>query len=439
MSCTISGARPSDGSSSSIMRGRSIRALAIASICCSPPLSVTATCSRRLPIHGKYPTTRSKSSRTAALSRRMYAPILRFSQTVSWASVPRPSGTWAMPSRATSSGERWLMTCPSKRTLPPVLRTVPEMARRVVVLPAPLAPSRATIVPSSTFSDTPCSALTEPYDAWTSVSSSSAIGLSPQVRVDDRLVLAHLARGALGDLLAEVQHHHPVGDAHDQVHVVLDHEQGEAELLVDPPDQVGQVAQLVVVEAARRLVQQEQPGPRDQRPRQLDRLQRAERQARDRPVGDPVEADDLQGLVRARVRVPLGPGGAGPAHAGEQEAQRVDADLRVVAAEHVLDDGHPGAQLHVLERARETAADDLMAGILQQVVPVEQDAPRVRRVHPRDAVEHRRLASAVGPDQAQDRAVVDVERHGVQRDDAAEPDADVLNGEQWRHDGVSVF
>ena len=37
---TISGARPSDGSSSSSSRGRAISARAIASICCSPPDSV---------------------------------------------------------------------------------------------------------------------------------------------------------------------------------------------------------------------------------------------------------------------------------------------------------------------------------------------------------------------------------------------------------------
>src|SRR5258706_11206171 len=39
---TIKGARPNEGSSSSIRRGRSISARATASICCSPPDSVPA-------------------------------------------------------------------------------------------------------------------------------------------------------------------------------------------------------------------------------------------------------------------------------------------------------------------------------------------------------------------------------------------------------------
>ncbi|CAN3968991.1 Cellulose biosynthesis protein BcsF, partial [Dysosmobacter welbionis] len=42
MSCTTSGARPRDGSSSIISFGRDIRARPTASICCSPPERVPA-------------------------------------------------------------------------------------------------------------------------------------------------------------------------------------------------------------------------------------------------------------------------------------------------------------------------------------------------------------------------------------------------------------
>ena len=47
ISCTISGARPNEGSSSSSSFGRSSSARAIASICCSPPDSVPACWRRR--------------------------------------------------------------------------------------------------------------------------------------------------------------------------------------------------------------------------------------------------------------------------------------------------------------------------------------------------------------------------------------------------------
>ena len=68
--------------------------------------------------------------------------------------VPRPEGTCAMPSRATSSGALPVMFLPPN-LISPVAFTMPVMARRVVVLPAPLAPRRATTEPSSTFSETP--------------------------------------------------------------------------------------------------------------------------------------------------------------------------------------------------------------------------------------------------------------------------------------------
>ena len=75
--------------------------------------------------------------------------------------MPRPSGTWAIPARATASGELRAMLLPAKAIRPP-RRTVPEIARRVVVLPAPFAPSTATASPSPTLSEIPCSAVTGP-------------------------------------------------------------------------------------------------------------------------------------------------------------------------------------------------------------------------------------------------------------------------------------
>ena len=48
------------------------------------------------------------------------------------------------------------------KMISPLRLTVPEIARSVVVLPAPFAPSTATIWPSSTASETPSSARTGP-------------------------------------------------------------------------------------------------------------------------------------------------------------------------------------------------------------------------------------------------------------------------------------
>ncbi len=66
-----------------------------------------------------------------------------------------------MPSFAIDSGERRPSERPPNDTFPE-RRTVPEMARSVVVFPAPFAPSRATTSPSSSVSVTSCSALIGP-------------------------------------------------------------------------------------------------------------------------------------------------------------------------------------------------------------------------------------------------------------------------------------
>ena len=45
------------------------------------------------------------------------------------------------------------------------------------------------------------------------------------------------AGAPLGDLLAVVEHGHAVGHLHDDAHVVLDQEDGQAEVADEPPQQ----------------------------------------------------------------------------------------------------------------------------------------------------------------------------------------------------------
>ena len=74
----------------------------------------------------------------------------------------RPSGEWLIPARTISSGARRVTSRPSKRMLPDDGRISPLIVRSVVVLPAPFAPISVTISPSSTVSDTSCSAVMRP-------------------------------------------------------------------------------------------------------------------------------------------------------------------------------------------------------------------------------------------------------------------------------------
>ena len=82
--------------------------------------------------------------------------------TLRGAKICRPSGIWEMPAETIRSGGYPLMVRPSKATLPSPMGTSPEMAFNRVDLPAPLAPMRATILPSGTVKETPLRARTGP-------------------------------------------------------------------------------------------------------------------------------------------------------------------------------------------------------------------------------------------------------------------------------------
>ncbi|OPZ63219.1 MAG: hypothetical protein BWY85_01823 [Firmicutes bacterium ADurb.Bin506] len=159
-----SGANPSDGSSRRSTLGLAINARPMASICCSPPLSVPAGCFSRSFRMGKCPYTRLKSPGTFCLSRREYVPISRFSRTDSSGNTCLPSGACTTPRPTMCSGASMSMPLPISSMLPAEGRTTPDIALRVVVLPAPLEPRSATTSPSRTSSDTPVSALIRPYD-----------------------------------------------------------------------------------------------------------------------------------------------------------------------------------------------------------------------------------------------------------------------------------
>ena len=137
----------------------------------------------------------------------------------------------------------------------------PCAARRsscsVVVLPAPLAPISVATSPSLD----PERDVADRLDV--AVVDAQALDLKKhrlvhsQVGRDHGGVVADLGGRALGDLAAELQHDDPVGDAHDQPHVVLDQQHGVA-LVADLADQVHQLRLLGRVEAGGRLVEAQQ-------------------------------------------------------------------------------------------------------------------------------------------------------------------------------------
>src|ERR1700730_17491935 len=91
--------------------------------------------------------------------------------------TPWPSGTCATPARAISSGGRRARLTPATRTRPWRGRTNPVIVRSSVLLPAPLAPSTAVIVPGIAEIETPWSPGPPPYPATISSTASAAVSV----------------------------------------------------------------------------------------------------------------------------------------------------------------------------------------------------------------------------------------------------------------------
>ena len=94
-------------------------------------------------------------SAPTSLSLRVKAPSRKFSSDVMSEMMRRPSITWKMPRRTILSGSMPLMRSPSNTisprvTSPSSVLSSPEIAFSVVDLPAPLAPSSATMAPFGT-------------------------------------------------------------------------------------------------------------------------------------------------------------------------------------------------------------------------------------------------------------------------------------------------
>ena len=88
--------------------------------------------------------------------------MARFSATVRNGKTSRPSGTWLSPSLTMRSGSMPWIGLPSSSIVPFCGSSTPEMVLRMVVLPAPLAPSTVTISPCGTSRLTPRTAMMRP-------------------------------------------------------------------------------------------------------------------------------------------------------------------------------------------------------------------------------------------------------------------------------------
>src|SRR5262249_6318731 len=226
------------------------------------------------------------------------------------------------------------------------------------------------------------------------------------------------ARGrAQRDQLAEVQHGDPVAEIHDEWHVMLDQEDREAEARANGANQLAEFPLFAAVHAGRGLVEQQQLGLERQRARDL--------QAALVPIGEIARAlvgtvgktDQLQQCFGPASRLTLlRPWRGQPDHAAHEAARRP----HVTRDHHVLKGRELAEQANVLKRARDAEGGDAVRRQACDVAALVAQAAGRGRGEAGDEVEQRRLAGAVGPDQAEELAAGHGEGHPAHRDDAAE-------------------
>ena len=210
--------------------------------------------------------------------------------------------------------------------------------------------------------------------------------------------------------------------------MVLDQQHGQVELVADPPDELAELVDLAVGEAGGRLVEHQQLGLARQGPGQLDALERAVRQAGGRTLGEVTDVEAVEQVVGLLPGVSRSSRRArGSRNGAETNPALVSAWPPTITLSSTDSPSHRATFWNV--RAMPMAAM-AWAGRASRSSPSKRRLALGRLVEAADHVEQGRLAGAVRTDQRADLTLVDREAEPVERDDAAEPDADVLHLQQ---------
>src|SRR5262249_471971 len=130
-----------------------------------------------------------------------------------------------MPCRAMRLDLRSINSWPSNLIEPLRLASMPMIARMVVVLPAPLRPSKVTTSPGFTSKVMGCRTWLSPYQPLRSRTLSCASLMSgPHIGLDHLGIFRHLGVVALGQDLTACQHRDALRQIGDHRQIVLHHQ-----------------------------------------------------------------------------------------------------------------------------------------------------------------------------------------------------------------------
>src|SRR5262245_12728328 len=250
-----------------------------------------------------------------------------------------------------------------------------------------------------------------------------------KVSLDHFRIAADLRRRAPRDDAALGEHEDAIAQRHHEFHVVLDDDEGRAPFDVDGLEPVAQAREHGQVDTAGRLVEQRKARTRHERHRGVKQLLLSVAQAPRLLLGKVLEPEKFEHAVRRRGKPSIGWADQAREHVAPVLLARQD---QIVAHAQLRED------LKELKGAADAQPIEVAGTQSRHRTAVEMHITRARPQLSEDAVEQRRLATAVGTDDAEYLAFVDLERHPVDRDNAAEALLEVAHGEHWTHRAPSL-
>src|SRR5262249_46206053 len=242
-----------------------------------------------------------------------------------------------------------------------------------------------------------------------------------QIHLDHPRILCDGRGRAFADLLAVVEHDHPIDDAHQHAHDVLYPDDGDAELGTDAVEHGGGLIHLGMVEAAEALVGEQDARLRRERAGELEFFQAGGAETFRRCAGIAGQAGKFE-----RVRgLSLGLLARDAAALAEERRER-----------HVGEQAQFPERPRDLERAGEAEMADPVGAHAADLRAVEQDRARRRPQGSGDEVEDRALARPVGADHAENLALAELEGHAVDRQKSVEA---LAQGFDDQHVPTSMF
>ena len=199
-----------------------------------------------------------------------------------------------------------------------------------------------------------------------------------------------------------------IAEAHDQLHIVFDQNDGASEFFPDAADQLRQRCGFTVIHPCCRFIQQDQFGIRSQCPGDFQLSLLAVGKLCSQTACILFQSDKgekLHGILPGLfLFLPLC---RGTEHAGQQPGfQPV-----MMTDQDIFQNGHPREEADILECTGNAHIDDLMRFFIPDRRSLEKDIPFRHLVYPGDQVENGRLAGAVRSDDTEDFSFFHGEGH----------------------------